>query len=179
MNAPSPDMTAAPGRKRGYWTWPLIVLGLLLGHASIMATAVVLATGDKSFTVLPNYYEKAVNWDKTQAERRASEKLGWQVELVPSPGVDPTGHRALALTLADAAGRPIPDAVVELAWYHHARPTELYNTTLHTDGTGRATGTVIMRGEGFYQISVTAAAGGNRFVTAVTPFVSTAKRGRS
>jgi nitrogen fixation protein FixH len=155
----------------------MIVVGLLLGHVSIMVTAVILATGDKSFAVLPDYYEKAVNWDKNQAELRASEKLGWQVTIVPSPDVDPTGHRALALTLTDPDAHPVADAAVELSWYHHARPGELLKTTLHTDATGRATGTVVMRAEGFYQVNVTATADGRRFVTTLTPFVSTAKRG--
>src|SRR3954466_7927827 len=111
MNAPIAVPRATPTRKFRYWPWPLIVVGLLLGHVSIMVTAVILATGDKSFAVLPNYYEKAVNWDKNQAELRASEKLGWQVTLVPSPDVDPAGHRSLMLTLADATGHAVADAV--------------------------------------------------------------------
>jgi nitrogen fixation protein FixH len=174
MNATNP---AATVRKPRHWKWPLIVVGLLLGHVSLMVTAVVLATGDKSFAVLPNYYDKAVNWDKNQAELRASEKLGWQVTLVPSADVDPTGRRTLSVTLADAAGRPVADAAVELSWYHHARPTELLKASLHTDASGRAVRTVTMRREGFYQVNVTATAAGQRFVTALSPFVSTAKRG--
>lgn len=174
MNAANP---AAPIRKPRHWKWPVIVVALLLGHVSLMVTAVVLASGDKSFAVLPNYYEKAVNWDKNQAELRASEKLGWQVTLIPSPNVDPTGRRALAVILTDAAGRPIADAAVELTWYHHARPTELLKASLHTDASGRAEQVVTMRREGFYQVNMTATAAGRRFVTALSPFVSTAKRG--
>lgn len=179
MNAPSRDTTRRPARGWRYWTWPLIVVGLLLGHVSIMVTAVILATRDKSFAVLPNYYEKAVNWDKNQAELRASEKLGWQVTLVPSPDVDPTGHRTLLFTLTDAAGQPIAGADVELTWYHHARPAELLKATVHTDVSGRASDSVLMRSEGFYQITVTANVDGRRFVTSLAPFVSTAKRGPS
>lgn len=177
MNARASAEIIQPARKWRYWTWPLIVVGLLLGHVSIMVTAVVLATGDKSFAVLPNYYEKAVNWDKNQAELRASAKLGWQVTLIPSPEVDPTGHRAVTITVADAAGQPVADAAVELTWYHHKRPNELLKAAFHTDAAGRAAETVVMRGEGFYQMNVTASAGGRRFVTVLTPFVSNAKQG--
>ena len=179
MNAPSPAQPPKPQRPWRYWTWPLIVVSLLLGHVSIMVTAVILATGDKSFAVLPNYYERAVNWDKNQAELRASEKLGWQVTLVPSPDVDPTGRRALSLTLTDAAGQPNAGADVELTWYHHARPAELLKASLHTDAAGRASDNIIMRNEGVYQINVSVKADGRRFVTSLAPFVSTAKRGPS
>ena len=45
--------------------WPLIVIGLLLGHMAIMFVAVVLATRDHgSSAVIPDYYQKAVNWDR-------------------------------------------------------------------------------------------------------------------
>jgi nitrogen fixation protein FixH len=179
MNAHAPADVNPPARKWRYWTWPLIVVGLLLGHLSIMVTAVVLATGDKSFAVLPNYYDKAVNWDKNQAELRASEELGWQVTVIPSADVGPTGHRGLTVSVADAAGQPVADAVVDLTWYHHKRPNELLKAAFHTDRAGRAAETVVMRGEGFYQVNVTATAGGRRFVTVLTPFVSNAKRGPS
>jgi nitrogen fixation protein FixH len=175
MNAENPALPAP--RKPRHWKWPLIVVGLLLGHISIMITAVVLATSDKSFAVLPDYYQKAVNWDRSQADLRASEKLGWQVMLVPSPDVDPTGRRTLTLTLADSDGRPIGNADVEVSAYHQARPNEVIQATFHTDASGQASQVVTMRREGFYQIGITALAGTQRYVTAITPFVSNAKRG--
>jgi nitrogen fixation protein FixH len=175
MNAENPALPVT--RKPRHWKWPLIVVGLLLGHISIMVTAVVLATSDKSFAVLPDYYQKAVNWDRSQADLRASEKLGWQVILVPSPEVDPTGHRTVTLTLSDAAGQPIANADVEVSAYHQARPNEMIQATFHTDASGQASQALAMRREGFYQIGITARAGTQRFVTAMTPFVSNAKRG--
>jgi hypothetical protein len=68
---------------------------------------------------------------------------------------------------------------VELTAYHHARPAEILKATFRTDATGRSTRRVVMRREGFYQINLTATAAGQRFVTSLTPFVSTAARGPS
>jgi len=175
MNVENPALPVT--RKPRHWKWPLIVIGLLLGHVAIMVTAVVLATSDKSFAVLPDYYQKAVNWDRSQADLRASEKLGWQVILVPSPNVGPTGRRTLTLTLTDSAGQPIANADVEVNAYHQARPNELIQASFRTDTAGQASQVVTMRREGFYQIAITARAGTQRFVTAITPFVSNAKRG--
>jgi hypothetical protein len=99
------------------------------------------------------------------------------VILVPSSEVDPTGRRSVALTLTDAGGQPIANADVEVATYHQARPNEMIQATFHTDASGQASQALAMRREGFYQIGITARAGTQRFVTAMTPFVSNAKRG--
>jgi len=61
-------------RAERHLRWPLIVIGLLLGHMAIMLVAVVLATREHPSKVIPGYYEKAVNWDRTQAELRAAER---------------------------------------------------------------------------------------------------------
>jgi len=55
-------------RPERHLRWPLIVIGLLLGHMAIMFVAVVLATRDRaSSAVIPDYYQKAVDWDRTHA----------------------------------------------------------------------------------------------------------------
>ena len=166
-----------PVRPRRHMKWPLIVIGLLTGHVSVMVVAVVIATHDKSFAVLPDYYQKAVHWDDTQAELRASERLGWQCAFTPSADVDPLGRRSVTFTLVDAAGKGIAGADVQVTYFHHARPAELLKATLQTDQSGRATQTIPMRNEGFWQVNVRASKDGQKFVQTTTPFVSTAKRG--
>lgn len=47
--------------------WPLIVIGLLLGHVCLMAVAVTVAVRDRSNPVVPDYYQKAADWDRTHA----------------------------------------------------------------------------------------------------------------
>jgi nitrogen fixation protein FixH len=169
----------APPRPRRYFTWPLIVVGLLASHVVAMVTVVVIATGDKSLAVLPNYYQQAVRWDDTQAELRASERLGWRCAFTPSPEVDPLGRRPVTLALADAAGQPVAGADIQLSYFHHTRPTDLQKATLRTAADGQATLTLPMTKEGFWQVNVTAAKAGDRFVQTTTPFVSTARRGPS
>jgi nitrogen fixation protein FixH len=174
MNA---EPTNVLPRPRRHLKWPLIVVGLLTGHVSVMIVAVVIATHDKSFAVLPDYYQKAVHWDQGQAELRASERLGWQCAFTPSPEVDPLGRRSVTFTLVDSAGRGIPGVDIRVTYFHHARPAELFNATLRTDDAGRATQPITMRNQGFWQVNVTATKAGQKFVQTTTPFVSTAKRG--
>ena len=51
-------------RPERHLRWPLIVIGLLLGHMLLMLVAVVLATREHPSKVIPDYYQKATNWDK-------------------------------------------------------------------------------------------------------------------
>jgi hypothetical protein len=52
--------------------WPLFVIALLVGHICLMTVAVAIATHDRNGAVIPDYYQKAVNWDRTQAQLRAA-----------------------------------------------------------------------------------------------------------
>jgi hypothetical protein len=63
---------------RRHLKWPLIVVGLLVVHMSAMVVAVVIATHHNSGgAVIPDYYQKAVNWDRTQSQlRNAAEPRG-------------------------------------------------------------------------------------------------------
>lgn len=172
MNCLNPDSTVRPKR---HLRWPLIVIGLLVGHMTIMFVAVAVATHDRSGTVIPDYYQKSLDWDRLQAQRRASESLGWTVTVTPAPQVDPLGRREVLVTLADAAGAPIKSAEVELSYLHLSHPAEPQHATLRTGPDGRATATLPMRYEGFWQIEVTATAAPNRFTTLLSQFVSTSR----
>jgi nitrogen fixation protein FixH len=164
-------------RSKRHVRWPLIVIGLLLGHMTIMFVAVALATHDRSSTVIPDYYQKSLNWDRAQADRRASEQMGWGVTVTPAPGVDPLGRREVLVGVTDAGGAAVADADVELSYYHLSHPGEAARANVHTGADGRARATLPMRYEGFWQIDVTVKSGERRFVTVLSQFVSTAKQG--
>lgn len=51
--------------------WPAIVVGMLAVHVLAMAGAVVIAVRSP-YQVVPNYYERAVNWDKDRAAAAAA-----------------------------------------------------------------------------------------------------------
>ena len=57
-----------------FWAWvPATLLGaMLLG----LGTMAYIAIDDPSFALEPNYYDKAVHWDRSQAEARSSQALG-------------------------------------------------------------------------------------------------------
>jgi len=63
--------------------WAVAVVGLLLLNMCICAITVVAATSDPvASAVEPDYYQKAVDWDKSRAEWPEPSKLGWAVTAV-------------------------------------------------------------------------------------------------
>jgi len=166
------DGTASgASRPKSSKRWPLIIIGLLSVHVTLMLTAAAIATRDRSFAVLPNYYENAVNWDKTRAAMESSRALGWKLQINPAARIDPHGSRQVTILLSDSQGRPIPNAKLELTYYHHAHANESANVTLNETEPGLFMTNLPMPYEGLWQFKVKVEAGGTIFVTDLSQFV--------
>lgn len=111
MAKPNPNK---PVSTKGRVRWPLIVVGLLAGHATLIITAVTFAVGGSGRGVVSDYYTKAVDFDQHKAELAASAELGWEVKLMPGSLVDEQGQRLITATLSDASGQPMSDATINL-----------------------------------------------------------------
>lgn len=156
--------------------WPMIIVGMLLVHISLMAAAVIISQRNRPM-ILPNYYQSALKWDQTQAQLRASKDLGWQVTLLPSPRTDPLGQREIVVKMIDRGGQPVSDAYIELTYFHHAYADQTLRCTMRTDAKGEARQVLSMRNEGWWQMHITASAAGERFVRTLTQYVSNGKGG--
>src|SRR6185312_1433297 len=154
--------------------WPLIVISLLVAHVAIMLTATLIATHDKSFAVVGNYYERAVNWDKSREMLRASRQLGWQVQIHPSPQIDPLGRRAVTFILTDSAGQSIDNAVLNVEYFHDSHASEVQNVTISRESADgrRFTRLLPMRYEGAWEFLITATGEGKSFVADVPQSIS-------
>jgi nitrogen fixation protein FixH len=60
--------------------WPLFIIGLVVLNFGAGIFLVVLSSSG-THAVEPDYYRKAITWDKTMAQDRTNKALGWQVEL--------------------------------------------------------------------------------------------------
>lgn len=112
----------AIANRRAAWRWGSFVVGLLSLQVVLGVAAVMLATGDESVAVIPDYYDKALNWDEQMAQRQSSKALGWQVEFVETDyGQLGSG---LQINLKDAADTPIQIQSGTVHLYRHARASE-------------------------------------------------------
>ena len=115
------DPTVA--NRRAAWRWGSLVVGMLSLQVVLGAAAFVLATGDQSVAVIPDYYNKAIAWDEQVAQREASRSLGWQVDFVETDyGQLGSG---LQINLKDAADAPVRVESGTIRLYRHARAAEV------------------------------------------------------
>jgi hypothetical protein len=95
----------AKGRAGSSRKWPMIVVGMLVAHASLWVGAVFIARSNATFAVEPDYYQKALHWDETAAQAAENRRLGWGMtwELSAAGGADQT--RRVTATLVNRDGR--------------------------------------------------------------------------
>lgn len=152
------DKEAGP-RSMKYYLWPAVVVALLGGHITICLVAVALATGDPSVAIEPDYYQKAVDWDKTQLAKLASDQLGWSTLLTVSPESDPLGNRLVKVIINDPMGQPVTGLLCDMMLYHRARSNDRQSLQLSESESGVYIGKSPIRREGFWEFRLVA----NRF----------------
>lgn len=87
----------------------LIFIVVLIGILAILSPFIV---GRSVFdgVVIDHPYERGLSWDETRREKAA---LGWQVHI--GTKAYRVGQNAVAFSVIDKGGRPLPDAQVHLA----------------------------------------------------------------
>ena len=105
---------------------------------------------------------------------RASAKLGWKLDLTPADGSDALGRRNVTFKLADAAGKPVGGAKVDMTAFHHSHATTPTRLSFTTGADGKATPLVSVRHAGFWNFQCTAVAadGSTTFTETVTQYIN-------
>ena len=165
---------STPQKPRRRSIWPFIIVGLLGAHVVGMMVAVAITRHDRTFLVVPDYYDKAQHWDAAQAEKRSSASLGWTLQLGPAPAVDDHGNRSVLITLADANGQAIPGLTLTLDYFHHAHPDEQHKILLTASAAdGRNFSSLLpMSYEGVWEFHFTGHAGDKTFVETQTTYLA-------
>lgn len=155
--------------KKSY-RWPIIIAAMLVVHVLATITAIVIATSDRSFAVVPNYYQQAVNWDQTKAAQQTSDALGWKAAVSVSPAVDALGQRQITVDLHDADGKPILADKAEVKFFHYSHGNDPQTIQLSAQD-GKLTGKASVRFEGFHEFQLTIHASGKSFIQTLTQYV--------
>lgn len=139
--------------------WPLMIVGFLAIPFVVGGIAIAMTAGDPSFSIEPDYYQKAVNWDQEVAQRGRNKALGWRVQYdvtlaVPTP--------ILTATLVDAKGAPVTGADVTIHTSHNARGNAVLDATLAPTPGGYAAPVALKR-PGLWQVRLSAKRGTDTF----------------
>lgn len=156
-------MTDIPSTKSSgrFWAWvPAGLLGsMLLG----LGTLAYIAIDDPSFALEPNYYDKAVHWDRAQAEARASQALGYRLELGGPLLRAADGSVEVELTLVDRAGAAVTGADVQVDMFANANAKRIERLSLREVAPGRYRATLRDATLGLWELRCAASQGGQRY----------------
>lgn len=165
--------------KRG-WQWPVLITLALAFTVGVNVVMLFAAGSDPNGTVVePDYYRKAVEWDRTMARRAASASLGWSAtatlgtaraagsaEAGPMATSVRLSSRVLRVALRDASGAPITDAEVSATLIHNREASTPVTVALSAAEGGYA-GAAVLTHAGQWEVRIVARRGTERFETSL------------
>ena len=143
--------------------WPGFILALLGGQILVLIVMVYFAAMDGSFAVEPDYYQKALNWDKEVAQLRENERLNWSLQIDVGDEAGVLGERVVTCTLRDREGKSLDGAVIQLLAFPHARGVERTTATLEPRGNGAYETTLRLSRKGLWEFRLRAQRGPETF----------------
>ena len=130
------DANPVPRRIRGRgWGWPALIVALLVGGAGANIWLMLVATGDASFAVEADYYEKALRWDDAMAQEARNARLGWSVAVRLERAAQP-GEGWVRARVVDRDGVPVAGARVGVEAFHSARASRIVRAGLTPEAGG-------------------------------------------
>ena len=107
-------------------TWligPIVIAVILCSSLFSVSRLIYKAYTDPNFAVEPDYYDKALEWDATAAQRETNARLGWSIDVVEATieGEDDRRFVSMLIEVTDADGVPVTDAMVDFICFHNAR----------------------------------------------------------
>ena len=138
--------------KKSYWAW--VPVGLLVASTLGVGSLAVIAVRDPNFALEPNYYDKALHWDRAQEQAADNRRLAYRIELVPGIAVDASGNATLRVRVADASGRAANDATVRAIAFANAFAGERSTLELQRTESGLYSAPLVARHLGLWEFRV-------------------------
>jgi hypothetical protein len=127
------DFPAEPRTVKGT-LWALVPVALLAVSTLGVGTMASIAARDPGFALERNYYDRAVHWDRQQAQWAENERLRYGLLLDAVPADDGV---ALVLRLSERGGGPLTGASVRAEAFANARAGEVLDLLLVEQAPGR------------------------------------------
>jgi len=139
--------------------WILFVILLLAGNMT--AVGILFAkSGDPTPEVLPDYYQKAANYDQHLDEERASLALGWVATAS-------LADAQVEVRIVDASGAPVRGATVGVTVDPLNRADRTATATLDETSPGVYRGAVADGPRGLYWVAIAADRDASHYISTV------------
>lgn len=147
---------------RSAWLWGSLVVAFLILQLVIGGLAFNLATGDPSVAVMPDYHQRALNWDDEMARRQRSDQLGWRATLtwgIVNVSETGEGGRQVVVQVADTGGSAVTGGDASILFFHHTRAGDVATLRLQERASGQYVATLPMQKPGYWDIEFSLARG--------------------
>jgi len=150
--------------KSGAW-WPIAIVGVL-GVTVVANIALLREAGAPGAAVVePDYYRKALAWDTTMAQERASLDLGWRADARLAPAG--AGLAEVTVTLAARDGEPVAGATVRVEAIHNADAGRFVTGALAERAPGRYAAILPLAHHGLWELRLDARRGPARYLASL------------
>jgi len=160
MNMPA---LPQPARSRARLPWALVPVALLLSSAVGVGSMAFVAARDPHFATEPDYYQKAIRWDRTQAQAATNQRLGYTLKLPAKLAADHLGQVTIELALGDRQGRPVSGAQLGARAFANAYSGEFVGMQFTEAAPGVYRALISVRHNGQWVFGITGSAGGEHF----------------
>ncbi len=148
------------------WFWPCAIVALLVASAGANIGLMLVASRDASFAVEPDYYRKAVEWDRTMAQEATNDALGWSLSARFAADGRATGGR-LVIRVLDRSGAALTGARVAVHAFPSARASQIFRAALDAEGAGVYSIAMAPGPAGLWEVRVTVTRGADVFTRAL------------
>ncbi len=161
MSDTKPAASSSPENTReSSGIWPFVPAVLLGGMVAGLFLMMRIATDDPNFAVEKDYYQKALDWDATQAQSRRNRTLGWNITLQPRESGKRTELRARVL---DKDGKPVALSRLTVEAFPNAAANQRTTLTLTPTAAGDYQAFLSPSHRGLWEFRFVVDAPGGRF----------------
>lgn len=140
---------------------PALVAGIM-GACLLSTGALIVVSGaDRSFAVEPDYYAKALAWDRARLAEARSRLLGWCASAA-FDGPD------LVVSLRDRDGDPVRASGITAEVFTSARASQRWRLSLNESAPGEYRAPLPAGAAGAWIVRLSASTGTDRFVASFT-----------
>ncbi|MDH3626396.1 MAG: FixH family protein [Acidobacteriota bacterium] len=151
--------------------WVGIIVSLLLFSVATQTVLIVSSMTDPSFAVVPDYEQKAADWDLKNAQAQRNRQLGWTLDVRTRPGNE-RFELNVEVEIHGTYGKPIRDAHIVFEAFHNARASQIQRSEMVHVGDGIYIATIGGRRAGVWQFQFQVDHEDQRFTSTVRKSVA-------
>ena len=153
--------TAISPDRRVRLSWAFVPVALLVSSAVGVGSMAYVAVRDPHFAIESDYYQKAIQWDQSQAQAGENRRLGYRLALPSRVQLDEHGRAQLELSLIDRRGQPVLGARVSAEAFANAYSGVSHGLTFSEQPPGTYRATLAPPHSGLWIFRVRAQLGGD------------------